>query len=257
MDVRVIDHPLAATRLTVLRDERTDAASFRAALRELTVMLVYEATRDAATKPIRIRTPLAETLGKRLAKPPLLVPVLRAGLGMIDEAHALLPDAQVGFVGVARDEQTHEPFPYLESLPDKLKHRPVVVLDPMLATGGSMTYTLDLLLRRGATDISVLCVVAAPEGLAAVEEMAPDARVFTAAVDKGLNKSAYIVPGLGDAGDRQFGPRIFTSVPPRQPTERAARRHKSGKKAGRKQARSESPSSTSASARSRRGAPQP
>ncbi|MEE6135016.1 uracil phosphoribosyltransferase [Mycobacterium sp. 050128] len=244
MEVRVIDHPLAATRLTVLRDERTDAAGFRAALRELTLMLVYEATRDAATAPIRIRTPLAETFGKRLAKPPLLVPVLRAGLGMVSEAHALIPDAQVGFVGVARDEETHLPFPYMESLPEKLKHRPVIVLDPMLATGGSMTYAIELLQRRGATDISVLCVVAAPEGLAAVEEIAPDARVFTAAVDKGLNKSAYIVPGLGDAGDRQFGPRIFTSVPPKQPTQRAARRRKSEKKLTRRKRRSQSPSST-------------
>ncbi|SOX52461.1 uracil phosphoribosyltransferase [Mycobacterium ahvazicum] len=244
MEVRVIDHPLAATRLTVLRDERTDAAGFRAALRELTLMLVYEATRDAATAPIRIRTPLAETFGKRLAKPPLLVPVLRAGLGMVSEAHALVPDAQVGFVGVARDEDTHLPYPYMESLPEKLKHRPVIVLDPMLATGGSMTYAIELLQRRGATDISVLCVVAAPEGLAAVEEIAPNARVFTAAVDKGLNKSAYIVPGLGDAGDRQFGPRIFTSVPPKQPTQRAARRRKSEKKLIRRKRRSQSPSST-------------
>ncbi|CDO87282.1 uracil phosphoribosyltransferase [Mycobacterium triplex] len=244
MEVRVIDHPLAATRLTVLRDERTDAAGFRAALRELTLMLVYEATRDAATTPVRIRTPLADTLGKRLTKPPLLVPVLRAGLGMVDEAHAAIPEAEVGFVGVARDEQTHLPFPYMESLPAKLKHRPVMVLDPMLATGGSMRYTIELLQRRGATDITLLCVVTAPEGLAAVEEIAPDARVFTAAVDKGLNKSAYIVPGLGDAGDRQFGPRIFTSVPPKQPTARAARRRKSEKKLGRRQRRSQSPSST-------------
>ncbi|MCV7409326.1 uracil phosphoribosyltransferase [Mycobacterium florentinum] len=244
MDVRVIDHPLAATRLTVLRDERTDAAGFRAALRELTLMLVYEATREAATAPVRIRTPLAETFGKRLTTPPLLVPVLRAGLGMINEAHAAIPEAEVGFVGVARDEETHLPFPYMESLPAKLKHRPVMVLDPMLATGGSMTYAIELLQCRGATDISVLCVVAAPEGLAAVEKIAPDARVFTAAVDKGLNKAAFIVPGLGDAGDRQFGPRVFTSIPPRQPTERAARRRKSGNKPSRRKRRSESPSST-------------
>lgn len=257
MDVRVIDHPLAAARLTVLRDERTDAAGFRAALRELTLMLVYEATRDAATAPVRIRTPLAETFGTRLVNPPLLVPVLRAGLGMVDEAHAAIPEAQVGFVGVARDEETHEPFPYMESLPDKLNQRPVMVLDPMLATGGSMRYTIELLQCRGATDISVLCVVAAPEGLAAVEEIAPDARVFTAAVDKGLNKSAFIVPGLGDAGDRQFGPRIFTSVPPRQPTQRAARQRKSAKTSGRRQVNSESPSSTSPSARYRKGAPPP
>jgi uracil phosphoribosyltransferase len=207
VDVTVVDHPLAAARLTVLRDERTDNATFRAALRELTSMLVYEALRDAASDPVPIRTPLAETVGSRLAKPPLLVPVLRAGLGMVHEAHAAMPECHVGFVGVARDEDTAQPVPYLESLPDDLSDLPVMVLDPMVATGGSITYTIELLLRRGATDITVLCVVAAPEGLAALEKTAPNARVFTAAVDDGLNEIFYIVPGLGDAGDRQFGPR--------------------------------------------------
>lgn len=207
MDVCVIDHPLARARLTVLRDERTDNAGFRAALRELTLMLVYEATRDAPSEPVAIRTPLAPTVGSRLAKPPLLVPVLRAGLGMVYEAHAAIPESLVGFVGVARDEESHQPVPYLESLPDDLSELPVMVLDPMLATGGSMVHTIGLLLRRGATDITVLCVVAAPEGLAAVEKVAPFVRVFTATVDDGLNEIAYIVPGLGDAGDRQFGPR--------------------------------------------------
>src|ERR1700733_8796349 len=244
MDVRVIDHPLAAARLTALRDERTDAAGFRAALRELTLMLVYEATRDPAPAPGKIRPPLAGPLGSRLVNPPLLVSVLRAGLGMVNEAHAAIPEAEVGFVGVARDEETHLPFPYMESLPKKLKGRPVIVLDPMLATGGSMTYTIELLQGRGATDITVLCVVAAPEGLAAVEKIAPDARVFTAAVDKGLNKSAFIVPGLGDAGDRQFGARLFTSAPSKRAAPRAPHRHKSGKKSGHRKPRSESPSST-------------
>ncbi|OBJ86241.1 uracil phosphoribosyltransferase [Mycobacterium asiaticum] len=207
MEVRVIDHPLAAARLTALRDERTDNAGFRAALRELTLMLVYEATRDAPCAPVPIRTPLAPTTGSRLAKPPLLVPVLRAGLGMVYEAHAVLPEAHVGFVGVARDEETARPVPYLASLPDDLDGLPVMVLDPMLATGGSMTHTVGLLQERGATDITMLCVVAAPEGIAAVQKVAPNARLFTAAVDDGLNEIAYIVPGLGDAGDRQFGPR--------------------------------------------------
>ncbi len=207
MDVHVVDHPLALARLTVLRDERTDNAGFRAALRELTLMLVYEATRDAACEPVPIRTPIAETVGSRLAKPPLLVPVLRAGLGMVYEAHAAIPESRVGFVGVARNEETHQPVPYLESLPDDLTALPVMVLDPMLATGGSMTYTVGLLQRRGATDITVLCVVAAPEGIAALDKAAPNARLFTVVVDDGLNEMAYIVPGLGDAGDRQFGPR--------------------------------------------------
>ena len=207
MDVTVVDHPLAAARLTVLRDERTDNATFRAALRELTSMLVYEATREAPSEVVSIRTPLAQTTGSRLAKPPLLVPVLRAGLGMVYEANAAIPESRVGFVGVARDEETAQPMPYLESLPDDLSDQSVMVLDPMVATGGSITYTIGLLLRRGATDITVLCVVAAPEGLAALEKTAPQVRVFTAAVDDGLNEISYIVPGLGDAGDRQFGPR--------------------------------------------------
>jgi uracil phosphoribosyltransferase len=207
VDVCVIDHPLAAARLTTLRDESTDSAGFRAALRDLTLMLVYEATRDAPRRSVTVRTPLAEATGTRLAEPPLLVPVLRAGLGMVDQAHVLLPEARVGFVGVARDEQTALPVPYLESLPGDLRGHPVMVLDPMLATGGSMTYTIGLLHRHGADNITVLCVVAAPEGLAALERAAPAVRVFTAAVDDGLNERAYIVPGLGDAGDRQFGPR--------------------------------------------------
>lgn len=207
MDVRVIDHPLAAARLTTLRDERTDNAGFRAALRDLTLMLVYEATRDAAAETISVRTPLTETTGSRLAAPPLLVPVLRAGLGMVDQAHALIPEARVGFVGVARDEKTAQPTPYLESLPDDLSSRPVMVLDPMLATGGSMAYTLGLLKARRAADITAVCVVCAPEGIAALERVVPDLKLVTASIDQGLNDVAYILPGLGDAGDRQFGPR--------------------------------------------------
>src|SRR4051812_5162620 len=207
MLVRVVDHPLAAARLTTLRDERTDDAAFRAALRDLTLMLVYEAARDAACETVPVRTPLAETTGCRLANPPLLVPALRAGLGMVDQAHALIPEARVGFVGVARDEETHLPTPYLESLPDDLSTQPVMVLDPMLATGGSMAHTIRLLQSRNAVDIVALCVVVAPEGLALLEEVAPNVRVYTAAIDEGLNEIAYIVPGLGDAGDRQFGPR--------------------------------------------------
>jgi uracil phosphoribosyltransferase len=207
VDVHVVNHPMAADRLTTLRDERTDNAAFRVALRDLTTMLVYEATRDAPSQTVTVRTPLAETAGTRLAKPPLLVAVLRAGLGMVDPALVLLPEARVGFVGVARDEETASPLPYLESLPDDLDGEPVLVLDPMLATGGSMTHAIKLLRRRGADDISVLSVVVAPEGIAALEKAAPNVRVFTAVVDDGLNDVSYIVPGLGDAGDRQFGPR--------------------------------------------------
>jgi uracil phosphoribosyltransferase len=207
MDVRVVDHPLAAARLTTLRDERTDNAGFRSALCDLALMLVYEATRDAASTPVPIRTPMAETIGSRLASPPLLVPVLRAGLGMVEKAHQLIPEAKVGFVGMARDEETALPTAYLESLPDDLSATPVLVLDPMLATGGSMAHTLGLLHDRNAVDVTAVCVVCAPEGIAALEKVSPNLKLYTAAIDDGLNEVSYIMPGLGDAGDRQFGPR--------------------------------------------------
>ncbi len=209
MDLLVVDHPLSRARLTTLRDERSDNAVFRAALRDLTVMLIYEATREAALAEFPIRTPMVAATGHRLADPPLLVPVLRAGLGMADAAFGLMPEARMGFVGLARDEHTHNPVPYMESLPESLHGHPVFALDPVLATGGSMAYTLELLANRGATDVTVICVLAAPEGLARLEEMSTlqglPSRVVTAAVDERLNEVAFIVPGLGDAGDRQFG----------------------------------------------------
>ena len=207
MDVLVVDHPLAKDRLSTMRDARTDSAGFRAALHELTLMLIYEATRDAPVRAERIHTPVARTDGYKLANPPLLVPVLRAGLGMADQAHKLIPEAQMGFVGLARDERTLRPTPYLESLPDSLAGRPVFVLDPMLATGGSMAYTINLLTGRGATDVTAICALAAPEGLKHLEESGLPVRVVTAAIDERLNDSGFIVPGLGDAGDRQYGAR--------------------------------------------------
>lgn len=205
MDVRVVDHPLAKARLSTMREARTDNATFRAALRDLTLMLIYEATREAPVQSARLHTPVARTTGFRLANPPVLVPVLRAGLGMVDSAQSLLPEAQTGFVGVVRDEQTHEPTPYMESLPDSLAGRPVFVLDPMLATGGSMIYTIRLLTARGTADVTAVCVIAAPEGIDALAGSGLPVRLVTAAIDERLNDSAYIVPGLGDAGDRQFG----------------------------------------------------
>jgi uracil phosphoribosyltransferase len=205
MDVQVVDHPLARARLSTMRDARTDNAAFRAALRDLTLMLIYEATRDAAEATAPLHTPVARTVGYRLAHPPLLVPVLRAGLGMVDAAQALMPEAQTGFVGMARNEETHRPTPYMESLPESLAGRPVFVLDPMLATGGSMTHTIRLLTDRGASDVTAICVLAAPEGVEALRVSGLPVRVITASVDERLNDSAYIVPGLGDAGDRQFG----------------------------------------------------
>ncbi|MCP2289153.1 uracil phosphoribosyltransferase [Nocardia amikacinitolerans] len=207
MRTHTVDHPLAATLLTTMRDARTPNAVFRNALRDLTGILVYEALREAPVTRYEIETPVAFAEGVRLAHPPLLVPVLRAGLGMVDAAAELIPNAQVGFVGIARDETTHQPVPYMESLPADLSGIPVYVLDPMVATGGSMRHTLELLAARGATDITAICVVAAPEGIALLEKSDLLVRLVTATVDSGLNSDAYIVPGLGDAGDRQFGPR--------------------------------------------------
>jgi len=203
----VVDHPIAQARLTVMRDENSSNAEFRAALRELATLLTYEATRDLTTAEVPITTPVAPTTGVTIANPPLLVPVLRAGLGMAEAAFNLLPESQMGFVGLARDEQTHEPHPYMASLPDSLAGRPVIVLDPMLATGGSLLHCLHLLAARGADEITVLCALAAPEGLERIAGSGLPVRVFTASVDERLNENAYIVPGLGDAGDRQFGPR--------------------------------------------------
>lgn len=208
MDITVVDHPLATARLTTMRDERTTNEQFRAALSDLTQMLMFEALRGAPLVDVPIRTPVAPTVGGRLAQPPLLVPVLRAGLGMVEQAHAMVPETHIGFVGMARDEQTHEPTTYLESLPEQITG-PVFVLDPMLATGGSMLAALELLVARGADQITAVCVVSAPEGIAALEASGLPVRLITAAIDEKLNADAYIVPGLGDAGDRQFGPRYL------------------------------------------------
>ncbi|WP_018218541.1 uracil phosphoribosyltransferase [Salinispora vitiensis] len=205
MEVHVIDHPLAQARLTAMRDARTDSASFRAALHELTTMLVYEAARSFPVERYPVQTPVTGTQGTRLANPPLLVPVLRAGLGMADAALGLLPESSMGFVGLARDEETFEPRAYMESLPPDLTGLPVLVLDPMLATGGSLEHCCRLLADRGCTEITVLCVLAAPVGIDRLERSGLPLRLVTAAVDEGLNDRRFIVPGLGDAGDRQFG----------------------------------------------------
>ncbi|GAB18627.1 uracil phosphoribosyltransferase [Gordonia effusa NBRC 100432] len=207
MQITTVDHPLALTRLTTLRDKNTDNAAFRGALDDLTQMLIYEALRGWPTDDRQIETPLVPHTGVRLHRPPLLVPVLRAGLGMVDQAHAMVPEAQVGFVGIARDEATAEPVPYLASLPEDLSEHPVFVLDPMLATGGSMLYTLNLLVERGAQDITAVCVVGAPAGVAALNDSGLPVRLVITAIDDRLDEANYIVPGLGDAGDRQFGPR--------------------------------------------------
>ena len=205
MHVLVVDHPLAQSRLTAMRDAQTDSGAFRAALHELTTMLVYEASRSFAIEKFPVETPVAPAQGTRLSNPPLIVPVLRAGLGMADSALALLPESSMGFVGLARDEHTFEPRAYMESLPGDLSGLPVLVLDPMLATGGSLLHCCRLLVDRGCTDIIVCCVLAAPEGIDRLRESGLPLRLVTASIDRGLNDKAFIVPGLGDAGDRQFG----------------------------------------------------
>ncbi|MEU4687425.1 uracil phosphoribosyltransferase [Actinoplanes sp. NPDC023714] len=205
MDVLVVDHPLAQTRLTAMRRTETESGVFRASLHELTTMVVYEAARLFAVEKYPIETPVAATEGTRLANPPLIVPVLRAGLGMADAALGLLPESSMGFVGLARDEKTYEPRAYMESLPADLSGQPVLVLDPMLATGGSLVHCCKLLAERGCTDIIICCVLAAPEGIERLAESGLPLRLVTASIDEGLNEKAYIVPGLGDAGDRQFG----------------------------------------------------
>jgi uracil phosphoribosyltransferase len=206
VEINVIEHPLAAERLTILRDASTPNAAFRQALDGLAGMLVYEATRHLPSLIIEVTTPLAPSAGHRLASVPMLVPILRAGVGMVEAALRLIPQAEVGYVGIARDESTHQPSPYLAKLPERLDGRDVFILDPMLATGGSLEYTLHLLRDRGAPEpVNVVCVLAAPEGLARIADCGVEVHITTAAVDRHLNENAYIVPGLGDAGDRQFG----------------------------------------------------
>jgi len=201
----VVDHPLVAERLTRLRDKTTKRAEFRRNLAELTAFLVYEAVRDQPVVRIEIDTPMAPTKGVTVADPPIVVPVMRAGLGMLDATLELIPNARVGFVGVRRDEETHLPHAYVNTVPENLAGRRVLVLDPMLATGGSLIHTCDLLRHASAGRITVVCVLASPEGVAAFEAKGFDATVWTASIDSHLNETAFIVPGLGDAGDRQFG----------------------------------------------------
>jgi uracil phosphoribosyltransferase len=205
MELTVVDHPLAARLLTRLRDETTDRATFRVAMDELAGMLVYEACRTLPTEPVDVASPMGPAQGIRIARPPLVVPVLRAGLGLHGAVLRLLPETDTAFIGVSRNEQTLQPEPYMNSVPADLAGRPVLVLDPMLATGGSLAHACRILRDRGAGPLTGVCVLAAPEGLAHIEESGLVDRVVTAAVDERLDERAFIVPGLGDAGDRLFG----------------------------------------------------
>lgn len=201
----VVDHPLAAERLTRLRDKTTKRAEFRRNLAELTTFLVYEALREQPVVVIEIDSPLAPTKGVAVADPPIVVPVMRAGLGMLDATLTLIPNARVGFVGVRRDEETFMPHAYVNTVPEHLAGRRVLVLDPMLATGGSLIHTCELLRHAAAGHMTVVCVLASPQGVAAFEAEGFDATIYTASIDTRLNDHKFIVPGLGDAGDRQFG----------------------------------------------------
>ncbi len=210
MRTHVADHPLVAHKLTALRDERTDSPTFRRLADELVTLLAYEATREVRIEPVGIRTPVAATTGVRLASPkPLVVPILRAGLGMLDGMVRLLPTAEVGFLGMVRDEETLKASTYANRLPEDLSGRQCYVLDPMLATGGTLAAAIRFLVERGAEDITTICLLAAPEGLARLEaetlEVTVPVTVVTGAVDERLNEHGYIVPGLGDAGDRLYG----------------------------------------------------
>jgi uracil phosphoribosyltransferase len=211
MQTLVADHPLVAHKLTALRDIRTETPTFRRLADELVTLLAYEATRHVPVEPATVTTPVGQAQGVKLTKPvPLIVPVLRAGVGMLDGMTRLLPNADVGFIGMARDEETLLPVTYAARLPDELDGREVFVLDPMLATGGTLVAAIELLAVRGAAAVTAVCLLASPEGIAKIQESFPTdtpiaVRVVTAAVDQELNSQGYIVPGLGDAGDRLYG----------------------------------------------------
>lgn len=210
MKVHVANHPLISHKLTVLRDERTDSPTFRRLVEELVTLLAYEATRDVRTTTVTITTPVTETTGLKMAEPrPVVVPILRAGLGMLEGMTKLLPTAQVGFLGMVRDEKTLQASTYANRLPENLSGRQCFVLDPMLATGGTLVAAFNYLIERGATEITAICLLAAPEGIKVVEDAFADSGIpitlVTGSLDERLNEHGYIVPGLGDAGDRLYG----------------------------------------------------
>jgi len=203
--VTVISHPLVQHNLTRLRDQRTGSEEFRRGLGVVAALMVYEATRSFQTRPRNVRTPLAVTRGVQLRDDVLLVPILRAGLGMLNPLLQLVPHARVGFIGLKRHEKTLAATAYHKSLPDDLESFEIILIDPMLATGGSAIAALDLLSERGATRVRLVSLVAAPEGIERVHEQYPGLPIFTAGIDQRLDSKGYIVPGLGDAGDRLFG----------------------------------------------------
>ena len=204
-NVIVIEHPVIQTKLTELRDLSADHRKFRTLLDEIATLMTYEITRDWPTKPQPVRTPLEEMVGKTLARQVTLVPILRAGLGMADGVLKVLPDARLGHLGVYRDEKTLEPVPYYQKLPPDIAETEVVLIDPMLATGGSASAAVSFLKKAGVATMRFVCLVAAPEGIETMHRQHPEVAIYCAAIDRQLNEKGYILPGLGDAGDRIFG----------------------------------------------------
>ncbi|MBQ9449743.1 MAG: uracil phosphoribosyltransferase [Bacteroidales bacterium] len=204
--VHVIDHPMIQHKLSIMRDKETGSKDFRQLLEEISLLMGYEITRDIPLMDKEIETPICKMTAKKVSGRKLaIVPILRAGMGMVEGLHTLVPVAKVGHIGLYRDEKTHEPVVYYCKLPEDIQERLVIVTDPMLATGGSSCDALKMLKERGCTNIRLMCLVAAPEGIARVQAEHPDVDIYVAAVDDHLNEDAYIVPGLGDAGDRIFG----------------------------------------------------
>jgi len=203
---QVIDHPLIQHKLTIIRDKDCGTKVFREVVDEIAMLMAYEVSRDMPLEDIVIETPITETTQKTLSgKKVAIIPILRAGIGMVDGILELIPAAKVGHIGLYRDEETFEPHEYFVKLPEDIDERQLFVVDPMLATGGSAIMAIDALKERGASNIKFVCLVAAPEGVKALQEAHPDIDIYTAALDEKLNEHGYIVPGLGDAGDRLFG----------------------------------------------------
>ncbi|MBO7574676.1 MAG: uracil phosphoribosyltransferase [Bacteroidales bacterium] len=204
--IHVIDHPMIQHKLTIMRDKETGPKDFRQLLNEISLLMGYEITREIPLEEVEIETPICKTTAKRvLGRKMAIIPILRAGLGMVEGLLDLVPVAKVGHIGLYRNEKTHEPVVYYCKLPEDIDDRFVIVTDPMLATGGSSCDALQMLKDRGCTNIKLMCLVAAPEGIKKVQEAHPDVDIYVAAIDEKLNENAYIVPGLGDAGDRIFG----------------------------------------------------
>ncbi len=203
--VHIMSHPLIAHKLSIMRDKNTSVKDFRECAHEVALLIGYEATKDLKLEDYEIDTPITKTIGKRIKKQVALVPILRAGLGMVDAIMDLIPASKIGHIGLYRNEETLEPVEYYCKLPTDISQRQVLVLDPMLATGGSAVAAINFIKKRGAKNIKFVCIIAAPEGVEALRAAHPDVEIFCGTLDEKLNQNGYIVPGLGDAGDRLFG----------------------------------------------------